>query len=266
MNRAVIAAFIALLAGLSSLLAQPKQPQPKTKGEAEALQAIGAAQDADSRIKACENVLIKFADTDFKPMLLMMIADAYRTKGDIEHEVIYAERVLKEGDPKSYQAMLMLAEAIAQRTREFDLDREEKLARADKFANDAIAAVKDAPKPRPDITDEQWEGYKKDLTAQAHQALGMSALVRKKYDVAVTEFKIAVESATQPDPATMVRLASAYNLTGKHDDAIAILDKVMAQSDVHPTIKQFAQAEKVRAIQAKGGAKPAAPQGETKKQ
>ena len=58
----------------------------------------------------------------------------------------------------------------------------------------------------------------------------------------------------------MVRLASAYSLSGKHDDAIAQLDKVLAIPDVHPQIKQVAQAEKVRAVQAKGGAaKPAAP-------
>jgi len=53
-------------------------------------------------------------------------------------------------------------------------------------------------------------------------------------------------------------LASAQ--AGKPDDAIAILDKVMADDKVHPQIRQVAQAERVRAIQAKGGgAKPASP-------
>ncbi len=61
----------------------------------------------------------------------------------------------------------------------------------------------------------------------------------------------------------MVRLGQAYNAAGKSDDAIAILDKVMADTNVHPQIRQVAQAERVRAIQAKGnGAKPpAAPPG-----
>jgi predicted Zn-dependent protease len=83
-------------------------------------------------------------------------------------------------------------------------------------------------------------------------------MLRKKYDVAIAEFKEAVDGAGTPDPATMVRLGQAYNQAGKHDDAIAILDKVMAGANVHPQIKQFAQAERVRAIQAKNGpAKPA---------
>jgi hypothetical protein len=55
----------------------------------------------------------------------------------------------------------------------------------------------------------------------------------------------------------MVRLGAAYNQSGKPDEAIAVLDKVMAQTDVHPSIKQFAQAEKARAAQIKSGAKPA---------
>ncbi|MEK7405848.1 MAG: hypothetical protein AAB225_12130, partial [Acidobacteriota bacterium] len=120
--------------------------------------------------------------------------------------------------------------------------------------------LKVLPKPRPDITDEQWDGAKRDFASQAHEALALAGLARKKYDAAITEFKLAVETAANPDPATMVRLGAIYNLAGKHDDAIAVLDKVMAGAEVHPTIKQFAQAERARAFQAKGGAaKPTAP-------
>jgi len=43
----------------------------------------------------------------------------------------------------------MLAESIVQTTREHDLDRDEKLAKADKYANDAIASVSAAAKPNP---------------------------------------------------------------------------------------------------------------------
>ena len=70
--------------------------------------------------------------------------------------------------------------------------------------------------------------------------------------------KLALADA--PDPVTMVRLAAVYDQTNKPDDALALLDKVMAMQDLHPSIKQYAQAEKVRATQLKsGGAKPAAP-------
>lgn len=260
-----------MLAGafaLSHLAAQEvqRQPQVKSQKEAEAVMAIFQAPDADSRIQAAQDLLTRFADTEFKAIAMQMIAASYQQKNDFENMVVWAERTL-EADPKSYHAMLMLASGLAQRTREFDLDREEKLARAEKYANQAMDILKTLPKPRPDVPDDQWEAAKKDFTAQAHEALGLAALARKKYDVAIAEFKLAIEGAANPDPATMVRLGAVYNMTGKHDEAIAVLDKVMNDPEVHPTIKQFAQAERARAYQMKQAAqKPAEakPAGEAK--
>lgn len=246
-----------------------KQPQVKSQKEGEAVMAIFNAADPDARIAAVEALLTKYADTEFKAIALQVAAASAQQKNDFEKMVIYAERTL-EADPKNYSAMLMLASGIAQRTREFDLDREEKLGRSEKYAKSAQEALKTAAKPRPDLPDDQWEGAKKDYEAQAHEALGLIAMVRKKYDVAITEFKAAVEVTPQPDPATMVRLGSVYNLTGKPDDAIAILDKALAMPEIHPQVKQFAQAEKNRAVQAKTtAAKPSggdAAQPEPKKQ
>jgi tetratricopeptide (TPR) repeat protein len=268
MKRVILGGVLAL-ATVCGLWAQ----KPKSQKEVEALQAVFKTTTADDRIAAAQNVLIKFADTEFKPLMLLTIAQAYQMKGDSDNVIIFAERVLKEGDPKNYEAMLMLSESYAQRTREFDLDKEDKLSKADKYANDALEALKTAAKPNPQVPDDQWNAAKKDYVGRAHQALGMSAMVRKKWDVAIAELKTAVESSDKPDPATQVRLATAYDAANKYDDALAILDKLMAQPDLNPSIRQFAQAERVRAMQGKGAIKPATPPpaaaappaGETKK-
>jgi tetratricopeptide (TPR) repeat protein len=273
-NRIAVTAIAALLfAGVIFAQAQPappaaaaqpsagivKQPQPKSQEEVKALQAIFQNQDPDARAKAIDEFVVKFSDSDYKPHLLMLAADGYRQKGDSDKLLIYAEKTL-EADPKNYLAMLMISQTLAQRTREFDLDKEEKLGKSEKYANNVLEVLKTALKPRPDITDEQWAAAKKDFGAQAHEALGMSANARKKYDVAISEFKTAIETGAMPDPATEVRLGAALEQAGKYDEAIAVLEKVMAKPDVHPTIKQFAQAERARAIQAKNGGKaPAAP-------
>src|SRR5437016_12841873 len=260
MNRLLLAGLLALVSGLPGLMAQ-KQPQPKSQKELDALQALFGAQDPDSRIKAAENLLSKFADTEFKAIALYLEAASYEQKNDFEKMVIFAERTI-EADPKNYASMLMLAGGIAKRARENDLDLNEKLAQVDKYAKNALDALKDAQKPNPQLPDEQWVATKKDYVASAHEAYALSDMLRKKYDVAIGEFKQAIEGAATPDPATMVRLGQAYNQAGKYDDAIAILDKLMADANVNPQIRQFAQAERVRAIQGKGGpAKPA----ETKK-
>lgn len=234
-----------------------KQPQVKSQEEAEALMAIFNAPDPDVRIKAVDAMLAKFSDTEFKAVVLQVAAASCQQKNDFDNMIIYAERTL-EADANSYAAMLMLATALAQRTREFDLDREEKLVRAEKYARTAEELLKTALKPNPALTDEQWENAKKDFTAQAHEALALAAMARRKHDVAIAEFKTALEVASSPDPATIVRLGAVYNMAGKYDEAVAVLDKIMAAEDVHPQIKQFAQAERARAIQLKSaGAKPA---------
>jgi tetratricopeptide (TPR) repeat protein len=197
-----------------------------------------AQKGPDALIKAAEELLSKYADTTFKATALFLQADSYQRKGDIEKAQILAEKTL-EADPKHYQAALMLADYYSLRTRENDLDREEKLAKADKYANDVINFLKEAQKPNATITDQQWEEGKKTLIGQAHRDLGMAALMRKKYDVAIAELKLAVENT--PEPAFETQLASAYNQAGKKAEAVALCDKILATPELHPTIKQVAQ-------------------------
>jgi tetratricopeptide (TPR) repeat protein len=139
----------------------------------------------------------------------------------------------------------MLGEILATHTRENDLDKEEKLSKAEKYLNGTIENLKTAPKPNPQIQDQQWEEAKKQLVAEAHNDLGLVALDRKKYDVAITEFKTAVDG--DPQATFSVRLASAYQQAGKNQEAIEICDKLLADPQLHPQIKSVAQSVKAAA-------------------
>jgi len=160
MKRMILIGLLAIGAGATSLMAQaqgaPKGPAPKSKGEVEALQALQAAgNDPDKAIAAAEALITKFADTDFKAIALFIEADAYERKNDFNHMEIFAERTL-EADPKDFRAALMLAKHFAIHTGANDLDKEEKLAKSEKYSNQVIAMMKTLPKPNPAITDEQW--------------------------------------------------------------------------------------------------------------
>jgi tetratricopeptide (TPR) repeat protein len=194
--------------------------------------------------------MTKFADTEFKPFALYVIASSYQAKGDSENAIIFAEKTL-EVDKNNFMCMNMIASGLAQKTREFDLDKEDKLGRAEKMAKAAMEAVKTAAKPNPGIPDDQWEMIKKDYTAESYQALGMVAMVRKKYPEAIAAFKTSTETSPQPDAGTLVRLASAYNLAGQFDNAIATADKALALPDLNPAVKAVATSEKERATKAK---------------
>lgn len=231
------------------LLAQPKI---KSKKEQEAWMAIVQAQGPDAQIAAVEGLLTKFADTELKPFALQIAMDAAQQKNDPEKTIIYAERAL-EADPKSYSAMLTIARVTAQGTKEFDFDKEEKLKKVDKLSGDAIKLLETAPKPNPQLPDEQWAAAKKDMSSQGYEAMGMAAMIRKKYDDAVTHFKAAVDGASTPEAGltSKVRLAAALNLATKYDDALAILNPLLADTNLNPAIRQFAAQEKVKAAMGK---------------
>lgn len=235
--------YLAIALALAAGLAMGQKP--KSQKELEAVKAMLAAQTPDAKIAAVEELVTKYKDTEFKSIALTQGAQASQAKGDQITALTYANRAL-EADPKNFQAMLLIAQLSVQGTREFDLDKDEKLARSSKAANDAIAAINVAAKPNPQLPDEQWATIKKDFISQAHEALGMVAVIQKKMDVAVTEFKTSIDDAGTPEPATSVRLASVYNDQGKFDDGAALLDKVIA-SNAPDAIKRVAQSEKQRA-------------------
>jgi len=118
-----------------------------------------------------------------------------------------------------------------------------------------MALIPSATKPNPQVTDAQWEALKKDDAARGHEALGMIAVARKKYDDAAGQFKQATETAAEPQPATFIRMGGAYTDAGKPDQAIAALDKVLAMPNLPDQIKKVAQSEKERAEKAKAAKK-----------
>ncbi len=242
-----------LTLGFSMLWAQ----KPKSQKEAEALQAVMAAKAPDDQVKAIENVLTNFADTEYKVMLLQLAMQIEGQKGDLAQITFYAERLL-EADPKNAFAFVTLAGETARRTRENDLDKEEQLTKVDKWAKAGIEAAKNMAKPRPDLTDEQFEGVKKDLQSQAYVAMGMAATLRKKNDDAISNYKQAAAVAATPDSTVWVRLGQAYMDSGKLDDAAAAFDKALSDPTAPDQVKQIAKAKKTElaAKKAGAGAKP----------
>jgi|SRR5579884_662803 len=235
----------------------PAAPKPKSQKEVEAIRAVQAATDPDAKLAAIDNVLTSFTDTEYKPLLLDMAVEAAEQKGDLALVQVWAERDL-QSNPHSYVAMLAEANSVAASTKEFDLDKDQKLATAEKNAKGAIEELKTAQKPMPGIPDAQWEASKKQSQAQAYQILGIIETKRKNWDAAVADYKKAMEVA--PNPNIEVRMGDAYEKEGKYDEAIAELDKALAEPNLDARTKNIATSLKNVAVKMKAaGIKPAAP-------
>ncbi len=253
----MVAAGLAL--GAWAQQAPPKQPMAKSQKELDAFMAIQNAVEADSRLKAIENLLTNFADTQFKEFALQMRTFAYQEKNEFDKMLIAGEQTL-EINPDNVAVLIMLGQALAQNTRELDLDKEEKLGKAEKFAKKSQALIVNLAKFNPQITEEQWTAYKKNAMAQSHEVVGMIAFVRKDYPASEKSFRLAVEVAPQADPTSLFRLSMALGSQNKFDEAIETLDKTIAGGGVQMGGKDLAAEQKAAFVKAKAAAaKPAAP-------
>lgn len=246
--------------------AQQAGPKVKSQKELDALKKVQGATTPQERLDAIDGVLENFTDTEYKHILLdMAIQTAQQLRQPAKVET-YAERALKD-DPKDATAQLAIASSTLQGTKEFDLDKEQKLTKAEKYANSALESLKTEAAPNPQMTDAQWQEAKKQMSAEAYANLGAAAALRKKYDVALTNYKTAADQ--DPDPVILVRLANAYNEAKQPENAIATADRILAMNDAPAQVKQIAQQEKAKAEKAKSGgsttgaASPAAPKPST---
>ena len=251
----LVAVAAITLASFPLLAQQPAPsagPHPKSQKEIEALQKVQAAQQAkdwDGELTAINSVFENFADTEFKPQLYSMAMAAAQQKNDYVQVTTWGERAI-QADPKNIEARVTLAESIAQHTRENDLDKADSIKKVNDYANQALSLLKTADTPPTGLPAEQWPQFKKELTAQAYDSLGLVASLDKKYPEAITNYKSAID-ANPGSPMANARLAKAYIDNKQYDDAITTADKVLAMNEAPPQVKQFAQQQKETATKLK---------------
>jgi tetratricopeptide (TPR) repeat protein len=236
------------------------QPRPKSQKELDALkkvQATAQAGDPKAELQAISDVLENFADTDFKPMLMAMGMDAAQRTGDYSQTLVWGERAVQAA-PDDPSPRILMAETIAQHTRENDLDKDQSIKKVNDYANQGLDILKNANTPPAGMDPGKWPEIKQQLTSQGHDALGQALELQKKYPDAVKEFQSA--STAQPtNSVAMARLAKAFVENKQYDDAISTADKVIAMNDAPAQVKSFAQTQKDNATKLKGGAAPPTP-------
>ena len=234
-----------LLAATATAFGQAKQMKVKSKKEGEAVQALLSAPDSAARIKAADELITKFADTDFKAYALFLEAQAYADSGNNEKAIVYGEQAL-EADPKNYQAGVLMARTYAITTKSTDLDKAEKIAKTTKYANDAIEQLKTAEKPNPQLTDAQWTETKNDLAGQCYFALGVAAAYSNKMDEVAADFQKTAEMDS--DPTDLIRAGRVLLDVKKYEQAATWFDKAATSPNANAQVKDIAGKDKARAL------------------
>ena len=162
-------------AGAAAPAEAVKGPHPKSPAENDAIVAMFKETDPDKQIKAAEDLLTTYPDTDYKAQILLIEATAYNQKRDYPKAIVAGEKSL-EADPTSYPTLLLLADIYSRTSKPTDLDLNDKVAKAEKYAKEALADLATAQKPKADLPDDVWAQAKTGQEAQAYACRSDSPL------------------------------------------------------------------------------------------
>jgi len=220
MKRILTLALAACLCA-AGLLAQ--QPNFKSQEEVDAFIAVQGAATVQERATAGEAFLSTYPESEAAGLAAYMTMLSYQQLNDFDNMLLYGDMVLESNPAPGVMAgtLISLAGAIPTRTREFDLDKEEKLAKAEDYAKRAMGLIPTLAKMDPNMTDDAWLATRKEFMSQCHEALGGVALKREDFAASEASFRQAIALSAQPVPFTIYNLALALSKQGKNEEAAA---------------------------------------------
>lgn len=219
-------------------------PSAKTAGEYAAYQAVAANTDPVAAEKAADEFAVKYPASDLRGLLYSNLMRKYQQANDSDKTLEMARKVLTY-EPNDPVALVMAATVLAERTRDSDLDRDERYDEAVKDAQKALETVNTDLMAPNNITAEQLDGAKKMLMSMAHSATGMVDLDRKDDAGAEQEFQqsIALSAPGQVEPLTYLRLSLAQDHLKQYPDALASANKAVASSPQNSPVAMLAKQE-----------------------
>ena len=234
--------------------------QAKTQEEHTAFLAAMNDPDPAAGEAAARLFAEQYPDSDLKGILFGMLQRKYQAAGN-EEKVMDMGRMALQFDPDNTIVLVVTSTQIAERTRDTDLDRDERYAEAVQMAQHAIDSVETGLVLGPQVTPEQVESVKKDLLARAHAVLGMVSMTQKNYASAEGHFRTATElNQEQPDPYIWYRLALCMDYQKKYAEALVAANRAVELAPAGDPINTLAKQEQNRLTKlvAASAPKPAA--------
>jgi tetratricopeptide (TPR) repeat protein len=231
-----------------------RPPQAKSQPEFDAYKATIALTDAAAIEKAANDFAAKFPDSELRPMVYKAAMHAYQQANNADKMKEMAEKVLSY-DPDEPEALLGVAQVISERTRDTDLDKDQRLAEARKDAQKALTTI-DTDIPASGYPPEQLAAYKSFLHSEAYVILGTLDYNAKVWPDAEANLRKSIDAyPQQPDPVAVLRLSLALDQQNKYPDALKYANQAVDLTKEGTGVGDAARKEKDRLIQLIGGIK-----------
>jgi tetratricopeptide (TPR) repeat protein len=242
-----------------------RPPQAKTQPEFDAYKAAAANTDPAALEKAADDFATKFPDSELRVLLYKNAMRMYQAANNAEKTEAMGRKVLSfDGDDP--EALVIVAEVIAERTHDTDLDKDQRYDEAVKMSQKATQTVDtdiNAPAGTPP---DKLEAYKSLLRSNAYSILGTIAFKRDNYVEAQTNLQKSIDAfPSQPDPVVVLRLALCLDKQQKYPEALKVANRAVELTQENTPIGTPARRERDRLQQLTGGTAPAQPTSQPQK-
>ena len=229
-----------------------RPPQAKTQPEFDAYKAAAAITDAAAQEKAADDFATKFPDSELRPLIYKAVLHSYQQANNAEKMLAMSQKVLSF-DPDDPEALLGVAQVLAERTRETDLDKDQRIAEARKNAQRALVTV-DTDVPSSGYPPEQLSAFKGYLRSEAYAIIGTLDFNAKAWADAEGNLRKSIDAfPQQPDPIAVFRLSVALDMQNKYPEALKFANQAVDLTKPGTGAGDAARKEKDRLIQLIGG-------------
>jgi tetratricopeptide (TPR) repeat protein len=223
-------------------------PQPKTKEEYDAFVALQNEPDPVKAEEAAHAFEQKFPQSELKGMAYQQLMAKYQRANNAD-KTLEAGRKALEYDPNAAIALITVASVIAERTRDTDLDAQEKFTEGKKNAERAVQLIDSKQWAPPQLNPQQLDAVK----SMAYVAIGAMELNQKNDAGAEQALRKAIDlNQIQPDAVTFLRLALALDHQKKYNDALVAANRAVDLAGNEPAVREKAMQEQTRLKQLTG--------------
>ncbi|HXY78049.1 MAG TPA: tetratricopeptide repeat protein [Candidatus Acidoferrales bacterium] len=247
-------------AGQAAPAPAKRPPQTKTQQEYDAWKAAAAVTtDPAAAEKAAEDFAAKFPDSEVRVLLYQNAMRLYQNANNAEKTDAMGRKVLSL-DPDHPEALVAVAGVIAERTRDSDIDKDQRFNEATAMARKALQTVDTDISVPQGTPQEKIDVYKAYLRSNAYSILGALEFKKENYAAAQDDLQKAIDAfPSDPAPVDVLRLALVLDKQGKYPEALKVATRAVEMTQDNTVIGTPARRERDR-LQQLTGAAPSQPQ------
>ena len=220
--------------------------QAKSQEEMKAYQDDFAKTDPAQLEAAADDFAAKYPTSDLRATLYIRAMNLYAQSNNTD-KVIECGRKAIAADLINPVPLVQVASALAESTRETDLDREQRLAEAAKDAQAAIDNIDTGLLVPANADPAKVEGAKHNILAMAYDTLGMVDLNKSDYASAEKNLQKAIsESSASPEAVLYLRLSVAQDKLKQYPQALDSANKAVQYAKEGSPAQNLAKQQQAR--------------------